>query len=274
MSDTFYKTQGLRIRHRILEMVAAADRGHIPSAFSIVEILLVLYYKILKLSPETANAADRDRLILSKGHGCLALYAVLSDRGFFSSDHCAHFCRLTGLLGGHPEHHIPGVEASTGALGHGLSLGMGIALNARIDQLDYRTYVILGDGECNEGSIWEAALSASKHQLRNLVVLIDYNKMQSYDRVEHVLPLEPLADKWRAFGFDTHELDMQHPEALTTLLQPHQTQGLQGQPLAIICHTIKGKGIHEIENQAAWHHKARFKAGDIERLKAALEAEA
>ena len=273
MPKPFYKNHGLIIRNSILDMVAASDRGHIPSAFSIVEILLVLYHKILAISPQTAGANDRDRLILSKGHGCLALYAVLAEQGFFSRDKRAEFCRLDGLLGGHPEQHIPGVEAGTGALGHGLSIGMGMALNARIDQVDYRTYVILGDGECNEGSIWEAALSASKHQLRNLVVLLDYNKMQSYDRVEAVLPLEPMVDKWRAFGFDTHEIDMHHPETLEALLVPHKTQGLHGKPLAVICHTIKGKGIHEIENQATWHHKARFKPGDIERLKAALETD-
>lgn len=267
-----YNKLGIDIREDILDIVEKSDRGHIPSAFSIVEILLVLYEKILQVDPNDLDNPNRDRMILSKGHGCLALYSVLAHYGFFSRDELGTFCQYDSMLGGHPEHQkIPGVESSTGALGHGLSVAIGMALSAKIDDLDFNCYVILGDGECNEGSIWEAALSASKHQLSNLVVLVDYNKLQSYGMVENVIPLEPFLDKWIAFGFDAKEVDMADPVQLEQILLNHRSDHMNIQkPLVVICHTVKGSGIGSLENNPSAHHKARFKPGEIAQLKAEL----
>ena len=249
-------------------MVIAASRGHVGSAFSIVETLLVLYKAILKVDPKRPQWADRDRLILSKGHGCLALYPILAELGFFDRAELLKYCKPDGILGGHPEHHkIPGVEASTGALGHGLSIGIGMALAARMDGRDYGVYVLLGDGECDEGSIWEGALSASKHKLSNLTVIVDYNKQQSYGDVAEVLPLEPFADKWRAFGFETDEAHMDRPQELEALLK--RPRGAQ--PRVIITHTIKGKGITFIEKNLSWHHKGKLTPLEIENIFNELE---
>lgn len=261
MSTTDYKTLGRQIRRDIAETLIAAGRGHLGSAFSLVEMLLVLYKDVLNVDPKKPQWPDRDRLILSKGHGCLALYAVLAEQGFFQKDELKNFCKPDGILGGHPDHRkVPGVEASTGSLGHGMSIGVGMALSARMDRRKYKVFVILGDGECDEGSIWEAALSASKHGLENLTVLIDYNKQQSYSDVAEVLPLEPFADKWRAFGFDTAEADLDHPEKLLAALK---APAKDRQPRAIICHTIKGKGISFIERNLQWHHKTKVSEQEI-----------
>ncbi|MFC1679846.1 transketolase [Elusimicrobiota bacterium] len=255
MTDNDYHKLGRAVRREIIEILAASGRGHIASAFSLVEMLLVLYREVLRVDPRRPDWEDRDRLILSKGHGCLALYPILADMGFFPREELREFCAPHGILGGHPEHNkIPGVEASTGALGHGLSIGVGMALAARMDAKAHRVFVILGDGECNEGSIWEAALSASKHRLGNLVALVDHNKQQSYGDVAEVLPLEPFADKWRAFGFEVREADMDRPRELLDILTAPRPED---RPLAIICHTVKGKGVSFIERNLKWHHKSR-----------------
>jgi len=250
-------------------MVAAAGRGHVASALSLVEILRVLYDDVLKFNAKEPKWRLRDRLILSKGHGCLALWAILGDKGFFHPSEYEKYCHATGILGGHPEVKVPGVEASTGSLGHGLSLGIGMALNARIDKSDYRVFVILGDGECNEGSVWEAALAAGKHKLSNLTVLIDYNKQQSYGTTNEVLELEPLSDKWRSFGFATTEVDGHDVEALRAALS--KTPFDTNKPSLIICHTIKGKGVRAAEGNLAWHHVNKISKEDIEKVIAELE---
>jgi len=262
-----YAQLGRKTRRDMIDMVIAAGRGHVASAFSLVEILLVLYNEILRFDPKRHDWPDRDRLILSKGHGCLALYAILADHGFFPREALKHYCAPKGILGGHPERHkVPGVEASTGALGHGLSIGVGMALAAKRDGRDYRVFVVVGDGECDEGSVWEAALSASKHRLDNLTVLIDYNKQQSYGDVAEVLPLEPFADKWRAFGFETGEADMKRPQELRDLLT-HVSAG----PRAVICHTIKGQGVSFMERNLHWHHKGKLTETEIINLFNELE---
>lgn len=259
-----------KIRRDIVEMAIAAGRGHIASAFSLVEMLLVLYENILHVSPDNPNDPDRDRLILSKGHGCLALYAILAHMGFFPRDELWRFGQVDSILGGHPERSkIPGVEASTGALGHGLSIGVGIALAAKMDERRYRTFVIVGDGECNEGTVWEAALSAAKHQLGALTVLVDYNKMQSYGRTSEVLELEPFADKWQAFGFRVFQADMNAPEHFAAIMASC-TEIIGRQPNAIICHTVKGKGVSFVENNPHWHHRSRLSDDEIHRLRAEL----
>jgi transketolase len=238
---------------------------------SLVEILRVLFDDYLRYRPQEPNWPDRDRFVLSKGHGCLALYALLADKQFFSKEALDQFCHTDGILGGHPEaSKVPGVEASTGALGHGLPIGVGMALAGRIRRKDYRVVVVVGDGEINEGSNWEAAMSAAKHGLSQLSVFVDYNKMQSYGATEEVCDLEPLADKWRSFGFTVREVDGHNVNELrgcTATLPFDKTR-----PSAVICHTVKGKGFDFAEGRAEWHHKSRFSDKDIELMRRALES--
>jgi transketolase len=262
--------RSVALRKTIIRTLEAGQRGHVGAAFSLVEILRVLYDDVLKYDSRRPKWAERDRFVLSKGHGCLALYAILADKGFFPEAELSTFCKSNGLLGGHPEHHIPGVEASTGSLGHGMSLALGMALNGRLDRAAYRTFVVIGDGESNEGSIWEAALSAGKHRLSRFIVLTDYNKHQSYGSTAEVQNLEPLADKWRAFGFAAVDVNGHDPVALREVLSRVPLD--PDKPTAVVCHTVKGKGIPFAENDMAWHHQNKVTAADAERLLTALEA--
>lgn len=258
-----------QLRATVIQTLHAGGRGHPAPALSVLEIVRVLYDSVLNIDPENPRMADRDRFILSKGHGCLAQYVLLADHGFFPKEELWEFCRAGAMLGGHPEYgKVPGVEASTGSLGHGLSIGCGFALNGRIDQLGYRVFVVMGDGESNEGSVWEAALMAGKHGLDNLTVIIDYNKLQSYGKTDLIQPLEPLADKWRAFGFAVTEVDGHDVGALE---KTFQTLPLQfGKPNAVICHTVKGKGISFMEHNLAWHHKAKLTADELKAMASEL----
>ncbi len=251
-----------QLRRIIVRGLEGGGRGHIGSSMSLVEIMRVLFDSYLRFNPIDASWVDRDRLILSKGHGCLALYAILADKGFFETAELDGFCKSDSRLGGHPElGKLPGVEASTGALGHGLPIAVGIALAAKIKKQGHRIVVIMGDGEINEGSVWEAAMSASKHQLTNLIAIIDYNKLQSYGATKEVLDLEPLADKWKAFGFEVVEVDGHDMKALENLVGQFPLSSKK--PTAVICHTIKGKGIAFAEGKAEWHHKSGLKPNDI-----------
>ncbi len=263
-------SRSLAIRRTIVRMLEAGQRGHVGAAFSLVEILRVLYDDVLKYDARNPAWKDRDRFLLSKGHGCLALYAILAEKGFFPEAELWKFCKSDGILGGHPEHHIPGVEASTGALGHGMAIGLGFALNARYERSAARTFVVIGDGESDEGSVWEAALSAGKHKISSFTVLTDYNKHQSYGPTSVVQDLEPLADKWRAFNFGVREVDGHDVAALRDVLT--RVPAEPGKPTAVICHTVKGKGIAFTENDMAWHHRSKVSGQDVERLLAALEA--
>ncbi len=265
-----FKARCKHLRREIMAMVAHARRGHIAPAFSLVEILAVLYDHIMRYNPADPTWPDRDRFILSKGHGCLAQYAVLADKGFFSRDLYPQFCAPDGILGGHPEEIVPGVEAPTGSLGHGLAIAVGFALAARMDQRDYRSFVVLGDGECGEGSVWEAAMAAAMHKLDNLIVLVDYNKYMSFGPVAEVCDVEPFADKWRAFGFAVAEADMTtDPLALKTILSDLPLT--RGKPTAVICHTIKGYGVSYMHNNLAWHHKSRIEDAEIQDILDRLE---
>lgn len=240
------------------------------SALSLVEILRVLYDDIMKFDPKNPGWENRDRCILSKGHGCLALYVILAEHGFFPESELWKFCQSDGILGGHPEYgKVPGVEASTGSLGHGLSIGLGFALNAKHERMKHRVFVVIGDGESNEGAIWEAAMCASKHKLDNLTVIVDYNKFQSYGSVSEVQNLEPFADKWRSFGFSVKEADGHNLDELRSILSASPFQS--GKPSALICHTVKGKGIEHLENNLKWHHKTKITDEEIRSLYEALE---
>ncbi len=245
-------------------------RGHLPSALSLIEILRVLYDEVLRYRADEPDWPLRDRCILSKGHGCLGLYAVLADKGYFPFDDLLTYCQRDSILGGHPERDkVPGVEASTGALGHGLGIGVGMALAARMQKRDSRIFVITGDGEINEGSVWESAMCAGKHNLDNLTVLIDYNKLQSYGPTSEVQDLEPLADKWRAFGFEVGEVDGHDVTALQRVFT--ELPLAAARPSVVICHTVKGKGVAHIEHVAGWHHKSRISADELAALYDALE---
>lgn len=249
--------RSLDLRRRIVRHLHGVRRGHIGSAFSIIEILRVLYDRILRFDSARPRWPERDRFIMSKGHGCLALYEILADKGFFPAEELSRISTASCILGGHPDYaKVPGVEASTGSLGHGLSIGVGIALSGRLDQRDYRTIVLVGDGECQEGTVWEAALAASKHRLQRLAVLVDCNRMQCYASTAEVLDLEPLADKWKSFGFAVREVDGHDPLALERALGalPYD----ESRPSCLICHTVKGKGIPQLENNPDWHHKSRI----------------
>ena len=257
------------LRRKILDTLAAGGRGHVGAALSLVEIFRVFYDDILRFDAKNPKWTERDRCILSKGHGCLALYVVLADKGFFPQAELLRFCKSDGILGGHPEIKVPGVEVSTGSLGHGFSIGIGFALNARYEKADYRIFVVVGDGECNEGSIWEAALCAGKHKLSNLTVIVDYNKRQSYGSTFEVLNLEPFADKWKAFGFAVQEVDGHNVHALRRALS--SVPIAPDRPTALICHTVKGKGFESTEDNLQWHHKSKITDEEIQRLYKELE---
>ncbi len=252
MSDL--DVRSIALRRKIIDVMAVSRQGHIKSAFSCLEIVRVLYDDVLK--PD-------DRFILSKGHGCLAQYILLADKGIISQNDLFKFCQDGALLGGHPTAKIPGIAVATGALGHGLPIGIGFALAG------YRTFVLMGDGECNEGSVWEAALCASKHHLANLTVIIDYNEQQSYGSTHEVLELESLKDKWRAFGFEAGEI-AGHDVRLLRFVLP--VLASLNKPYALICHTIKGKGIKFIEEDLRWHHKIDITDEQIKALYEGLEA--
>ncbi len=262
--------RSIALRKTIIRVLEAGQRGHLGAALSLVEILRVLYDDVLTFDPANSRWPERDRFILSKGHGCIALYVLLADKGFIPESDLWEFCKDGALLGGHPEHTIPGVEASTGSLGHGLSIGVGFALSARYDDASHRVFVVVGDGESDEGSVWEAAMCAGKHRLANLTVLVDYNKHQSYASTKIVQDLEPLGDKWRSFGFGVAEVDGHDADALRSALGAVPVD--PDKPTAVICHTVKGKGIPYAENNMAWHHKSRISSEEIEGLIAVLEA--
>lgn len=258
------------LRRLVIRALDGGERGHIGPSMSLIEIMRSLYDHVARHDPKKPDWPERDRIILSKGHGCLALYALLADHGYFPDAEIETFCRRDSRLGGHPERgKLPGVEASTGALGHGLSIGLGMALAARLRGQSHSVFVVMGDGEINEGSVWEAAMAIGKHRLERLVAVVDYNKLQSYGLTDDVQPLEPLADKWQAFGFETVQINGHDVEAMTTAL----TAPRNGKPLALICHTVKGKGIPWAEFSPEWHHKSRLNPDEIQALYAALEAE-
>ncbi len=238
---------------RSVQMVHRARSSHIGSALSIADLLAVLYGGRLRVDPTRPAWEGRDRMVLSKGHACVALYAALAERGYFPVEWLDTFYQNGTLLAGHATAGTPGIDVSTGSLGHGLSIACGMALAGRRAGADYRVFTVLSDGECDEGSTWEAVLFAPHHRLDNLVAIVDYNKIQSLGRVEDVLNLDPLADKWRAFGWAVREIDghdlAKIDAAMDTLpLQAHR-------PTCLIAHTVKGKGVSFMENRLAWHYR-------------------
>jgi transketolase len=240
------------LRKDIIQSTAAAGSGHPTSSLSAVEILATLYFRILRHDPRKPDWPDRDRFILSKGHAAPALYAALARSGYFPVEHLMTLRKLDSPLQGHPERHrLPGVEASTGSLGQGISIGIGMALAAKLDRKESRVYVLTGDGECDEGQVWEAALYAGNHALDNLTVITDYNKAQQDGWVKEIQDLEPLADKWRAFKWHALEVDGHDLEQVGKALT--EAIATKGRPTVIIAHTIKGKGVSFMENRPELH---------------------
>ena len=241
------------IRQKIFIAICHAGGGHIAPSLSSVEILTALYFKILKIDKNNYKHDNRNRFILSKGHAGVALYAVLAKKGIIDENILNTFCQKGSILGAHPETAIPGVEFSTGSLGHGLSLGTGVALAGKLDKKDYKVFVLLSDGECQEGSVWEAAMFASHHKLDNLVAIIDYNKLQSLGKVNDIVSLEPFVDKWRAFGWSVREVNGHNISEIVGALG--EIPFSKNVPSVIIAHTIKGKGISFMENKPIWHYR-------------------
>lgn len=252
------------MRKSIVRLVHRTRSPHIGSSLSCVEILVALYFKHLNNSPETAVDPDRDRFIMSKGHACPALYAVLAERGFISTGELEMFARNGGTFEQHPSRDIDrGIEVSSGSLGHGLSIGAGMALTAKLEDRPYRTYVLLSDGEMNEGSVWEAAMFSAHHGLHNLTALVDCNKIQALGFTKDIIDMEPVGEKWRSFGWNTREIDGHNVKQIFESLDSPSLE----KPNAVILHTIKGKGVSFMENQLLWH----YRAPDDEEYKIAIE---
>jgi transketolase len=249
------RSKAAQIRQQVLEMAITAGKGHVPPAFSWMEIGVALFYGgVLRYNPANPTWSDRDRFILSKGHGCLTLYAILADKGFFPSAELMKFASPGALLPGHPDIAIPGVEAVSGSLGHGLGIGCGMALSARLDQRTSMVFVVLGDGECDEGSVWEAAMFAGHAHLQNLVAIVDRNGLSATDFTENVLALEPLDQRWRSFGWDVTTADGHSIDGLISVLSTARSQPT-GHPRVLIANTVKGKGVGFMENSPDWHHR-------------------
>ena len=254
------------IRKHAIKMVTNGKASHIGSALSIIDILTTLYFEILAINPERPKDPNRDIFILSKGHSSVALYATLAERGYFPMSFLDEFYKDGGKLLGHSTlGTAPGIEASTGSLGHGLSLGIGMALASRYDKKKSRVFVLLSDGECDEGSTWEAIMSAGHYKLNNVIAIIDYNKIQSFGNVKEVMDLEPFSDKWRSFGWRAEEVDGHKIQQLVNTFSKIPFEG--NKPTAIICHTIKGKGISFMENKLEWHYHSPNEKQCIDALK-------
>ncbi len=253
------------VRRKALQMVHRAQLGHPGGDLSSADILVTLYFGVLHIDGGRPDAPDRDRFIMSKGHSSGAFYATLALAGFFDTDELDSYMRPLSPLNGHPARgKVPGVEASTGPLGHGLPVGVGNALAARIDDAGWRTFVLTGDGELQEGSNWEAVMAAAHYRLDNLTVIVDRNRLQQGDWTESTVGLEPLADKWRAFGWAVHEVDGHDHGALLEILRSVPIE--PGKPTCVIAHTHKGKGVSFMQDRVEWHHRVPTD----EELKAAL----
>jgi transketolase len=244
-----------RIRAHTLRMVHKARASHVGSCFSMTDLLAALYGAVLRVDPQRPDWLDRDRFVLSKGHGAAAIYATLAECGFFPVEWLDTYCCDGTRLAGHITHYgVPGVEVSSGSLGHGLSYAAGFALAGKRDGRDYRTFALLSDGECDEGSVWEAALFAPHHRLDNLIAVVDYNKIQSFGTVKEVLDLWPFADKWRAFGWAVRQIDGHDFDDILGALRAVPFE--PGRPSCVIAHTVKGKGVGFMEDKLEWHYRS------------------
>lgn len=271
----YLREKTCRAKERVLDMVCRAGMGHLSSAFSCAEILSVLYYRIMCVNPDTPDLAERDRLVISKNHASVMQYPILADLGFFPENELEAF--LSPVLGqahqfgSHAKNSLPGVDFSGGSLGIGLGVAAGIACAAQYDQKSFLTFCLLGDGECDEGSVWEAAMFAAHYRLGNLIAIVDRNRLAITGFTETMMALEPLADKWRAFGWEVRSCNGHDIGELLACLQDVHNR-VNEKPLCVIANTVKGKGVEFIEDQLNWHGAAP-KGEDIARAKASLEKE-
>ena len=246
------KIQAFETRKAILQMIYTARAGHTGGSLSAADLMTALFFKILQLDPRNPKWEGRDYFVLSKGHCVEAYWAVLAHRGFFPKDELATFSQFESRLIGHPNNEVPGVEVNTGALGHGLSISVGMAIGLKKRKMTNRVFTLLGDGELGEGSVWEGAMAGGHYELDNLIAIIDRNHLQISGSTEDVMTLEPLAEKWKSFGWSVKEIDGNSMEEIVNVLTSVPFE--RNKPSLIIAHTIKGKGVDEMENLAKWHH--------------------
>lgn len=252
----FLENKAAEMREGVIKLTNIAGSGHIGGALSMIDILVVLYFHVLRFDPSNPRWKDRDRFILSKGHGCIGVCPILADVGYFPVEKLATFNQLDSPFGMHPDRNkIPGIEMSTGSLGHGLSVSIGAALALRLDKIDRRVFCLMGDGELQEGMVWEAAMAAAHHKLGNIVGIVDRNGLQVDGFTEDIMALEPLAEKWRAFGWRTYEVDGHDIGALLECFE-NLPPASDVKPTIIIAKTVKGKGVSFMENTIAWHNGA------------------
>ncbi len=254
-SVTDLQRTAARIRADIIQMIHEANAGHPGGALSATDIVTALYFRVMNIDPARPDWPDRDRFILSKGHACPVWYAALAERGYFDRQHLHTLRRLNSILQGHPDmHKTPGVDMTAGSLGQGCCAGLGMALAARVSGRSYRVWTVIGDGEMQEGSVWEMAMAAAGFKVDNLTAILDRNRIQNDDFVDNVMPVGQVAEKWRAFGWHVTEIDGHDMAQVVQALE--DSRSVRGQPACIIAHTVKGKGVSFMENNPAWHGRA------------------
>ena len=243
------------IRCDIIDMICTAAAGHPGGALSAADVVTALYFRVMRIDPKNPDWPDRDRFILSKGHACPVWYAALAERGYFDKSHLKTLRQMGSILQGHPDMlKTPGIDMTAGSLGHGLPAGLGMALSGKLQQKDYHVFVIIGDGESQEGSIWEASMAAPNFKLDNLTAILDYNHLQNDDSVDDIMPIHPAVDKWQAFGWHVIEIDGHNMAQVVDALE--KAKAHKGAPTMIVANTVKGKGVSYMENVCEWHGKA------------------
>ena len=243
------------IRCDIIDMICTAAAGHPGGSLSAADVVTALYFRVMRIDPENPDWPDRDRFILSKGHACPVWYAALAERGYFDKSHLKTLRQMGSILQGHPDmRKTPGIDMTTGSLGHGLSAGLGMALSGKLRQKDYHVFVIIGDGESQEGSIWEASMAAPNFKLDNLTAILDYNHLQNDYSVDDIMPIHPAVDKWQAFGW--HVIDIDGHDMAQVVQALEEAKSHQGVPTMIVANTVKGKGVSYMENVCEWHGRA------------------
>ena len=243
------------IRCDIIDMICTAAAGHPGGSLSAADVVTALYFRVMRIDPQNPDWPDRDRFILSKGHACPVWYAALAERGYFDKSHLKTLRQMGSILQGHPDmRKTPGIDMTAGSLGHGLSAGLGMALSGKLQQKDYHVFVIIGDGESQEGSIWEASMAAPNFKLDNLTAILDYNHLQNDDSVDDIMPIHPAVDKWRAFGW--HVLDIDGHDMAQVVAALEEAKSHKGKPTMIVANTVKGKGVSYMENVCEWHGRA------------------
>jgi transketolase len=243
------------IRCDIIDMICTAAAGHPGGSLSAADVVTALYFRVMRIDPQNPDWPDRDRFILSKGHACPVWYAALAERGYFDKSHLKTLRQMGSILQGHPDmRKTPGIDMTAGSLGHGLSAGLGMALSGKLQQKDYHVFVIIGDGESQEGSIWEASMAAPNFKLDNLTAILDYNHLQNDYSVDDIMPIHPPVDKWQAFGWNVIDIDGHDMAQVVSALE--ESKSHRGTPTMIVANTVKGKGVSYMENVCEWHGKA------------------